>query len=108
MGLIFYASSQTAPPYHLPLPYDKLMHLLEYAVLGLLLIRAIYKTFPQYNPAILSVIAIIIGALYGAGDEFHQSFVPGRNVDMLDWAADFLGTACGSLVIFRSAKGKRR
>ncbi|MCX5731999.1 MAG: VanZ family protein, partial [Deltaproteobacteria bacterium] len=34
----------------------------------------------------------------GATDEFHQSFVPGRNADVADWMADTLGAAAGAAI----------
>lgn len=104
MGLIFYLSSQSAPPYFLTLPYDKLSHFLEYAFLALLLLRALNKTFSGHNPIILGIIAFIIAVAYAASDEFHQSFVPGRNADALDWLADSLGATAGSLIILKKGK----
>ena len=37
-------------------------------------------------------------SLFGASDEFHQSFVPGRDTDVFDWVADTLGATAGALV----------
>ena len=34
---------------------------------------------------------------YGASDEWHQSFVPGRSVDVADWIADAIGVVVGVL-----------
>lgn len=104
MGLIFYLSSQSAPPYHLILPSDKLLHFLEYMLLALLLLRALSKTFPGRLPITLGIIAFIIAVIYAASDEFHQSFVPGRNADALDWLADSFGAALGSLTILSRVK----
>ena len=99
MGLIFYLSGQSPSPYFAPLPYDKLIHFLEYALLGFFLIRAMRITFSHHNLAVLSVAAVVIAGIYGASDEFHQGFVPGRSPDMLDWAADSLGAAAAVLII---------
>ena len=35
--------------------------------------------------------AIIAASIYGASDEYHQYFVPGRVCDWVDWVADTLG-----------------
>ncbi|SHE23773.1 hypothetical protein BPUTEOMOX_1817 [methanotrophic endosymbiont of Bathymodiolus puteoserpentis (Logatchev)] len=35
--------------------------------------------------------SLIFTSLYGASDEWHQSFVPGRMSDTQDWLADTLG-----------------
>lgn len=43
--------------------------------------------------------AIGIATAYGVLDEFHQSFVPGRNPSVLDVLADFVGAALAVLII---------
>jgi VanZ family protein len=35
--------------------------------------------------------AFVVTAGFGATDEWHQSFVPGRSVELADWIADALG-----------------
>ena len=35
--------------------------------------------------------AILFSAVYGIIDELHQSLIPGRSCDILDWIADILG-----------------
>ena len=40
--------------------------------------------------------AIAISSLYGVSDEFHQRFVPGRDFDVFDMAADALGSIAGA------------
>lgn len=37
--------------------------------------------------------ALLVASAYGASDEWHQSFVPGRSTDLRDWIADTLGAA---------------
>lgn len=68
----------------------KLAHLSEYAILVLLTARAI-----QFGVSHLKW-ATIIGSLsmcviYAAGDEFHQSFVPGRTASIYDVIIDCVG-----------------
>lgn len=48
--------------------------------------------------------AIGIATAYGVLDEFHQSFVPGRNPSVLDVLADFVGAALAVLIIPRLYK----
>lgn len=68
-------------------------HGLGYALLGAALLRALARgrlsgvTWPR------AAAAVALATLYGASDEFHQSFVPGRSPDGLDVLADFLGAA---------------
>ncbi|MBA3277001.1 MAG: VanZ family protein [Chloroflexia bacterium] len=44
------------------------------------------------------LLAFALAVLYGVSDEWHQSFVPGRQPDPLDVAVDALGAACGLAV----------
>ena len=42
---------------------------------------------------------IIFLSIYGAIDEYHQTFTPGRSGnDLYDWIADFLGASFGVLL----------
>ena len=75
-----------AMPSHLHL--DKLIHLTVFAVLAWL-IRAPSKS----PPAQAAWVALALTATWGAIDEVHQAFVPGRSADVLDWCADCLGGA---------------
>lgn len=36
---------------------------------------------------------LLVVAVFGATDEWHQYFVPGRSCDIRDWTADILGAA---------------
>lgn len=45
--------------------------------------------------------AIGITTLYGVIDEFHQSFVPGRDTSIFDVLADFAGATLAVLIIPR-------
>ena len=67
---------------------DKVGHLVLYGILGATLARPLWQGVPF-------AALVLIGALYGASDEWHQSFVPGRQVSALDWIADLFGVAFG-------------
>jgi VanZ family protein len=60
-------------------------HLTEYAILALLLSRALQREMP----------AFALGVLYAVSDEFHQSFVRGRHAAPLDVAIDSIGLLIG-------------
>lgn len=107
MGLIFYLSGQNTAPYRIILPSDKLIHFLEYMLLSLLLLMALGETFSGSARTVLGIIAFTIAVIYAASDEFHQSFVPGRNADVADWLADSFGAALGSLAILSRVKPQR-
>jgi len=90
VGLIFTASSihGSAIPNFFP-NVDKLEHLLEYSLFGLLAGRAIRSTLgPTGHRVAAAFGTIALGALVGALDELYQSRVPGRSSDPLDWATD--------------------
>ena len=84
------AQANLKPPLHFP-NSDKLFHLLEYGGLGILLARALRGTLRVRMPLFAAMMAIGIGSLIGAGDEYFQSFVPGRDSSVYDWMADSLG-----------------
>jgi VanZ family protein len=92
--VIFVLSSQSHPEDNLPAFLfdfsDKVVHGIEYAVLGVLC----------YQHAI--PMAILLASLYGASDEIHQSFVPFRDSSWLDWVADTIGAAIGVLAMHRA------
>ena len=78
---------------------DKLIHFVEYGVLGFLLRRAV--GLPGVRGwALASGIAVAIGGL----DERVQSMVPGRDPSILDWCADGLGAALGAWLQPRLAR----
>ncbi len=74
---------------------DLYMHFMAYFVFGACLGLAFAK--PAEQAWIKKFIGIaVIGIIYGATDEFHQSFVPGRTPALSDLYADSLGVLCGS------------
>jgi VanZ family protein len=79
---------------------DKTAHAAEYAVLGVLLARALA------GPGWLSlrfpsvVAATVLAALYGVSDECHQLFVPGRNFEVRDMMADAAGASVATGVLW--------
>jgi hypothetical protein len=66
----------------------KLAHASEYALLGLLLVRALGR---QY-------LALVLGIAYAVTDELHQHFISGRTGAPVDVAIDALGVALGVLL----------
>ena len=68
---------------------DKLAHLLEYSLLGLLVGRAIRFTLGgSGSRGLMALLAISLGALVGFLDELYQARVPGRMSDVRDWLTD--------------------
>jgi VanZ family protein len=97
MALIFHYSSESQPMPDLTAHvWDKLLHLTEYAVLAVLFCRAFRGEGTSWATAIL--LAIAATSVYGASDEWHQSFVPLRESDIRDWVADTLGGTLGTML----------
>ena len=89
---IFWLSDQPS----LPAPMwfenqDKLYHAGAYSIMGLLAWRG-FKHLVS-SPIILALLSIAFCSLYGLSDEWHQSFVVGRESDTADWVADTIGAA---------------
>jgi VanZ family protein len=105
ISVIFALSSQA----HLQSPLrfangDKIAHLGEYLVLGLLLVRALRATLRVSRPLFAAMIAIGLVVTVGAADEFLQSFIPGRTCDIFDLLADVLGGTIAQLVYVTFAR----
>ena len=96
MGVLFYWSHQPV------LPIDQfaqrgalhtLSHIGAYAVLGWAFALAI----GQHRRGLW--IAWLLATLYGAGDEIHQSFVPGRGAFAWQVGLDSVAAAGGLLLV---------
>ena len=74
----------------------KCAHATEYAILGVLLWRALERELP----------AFLLGVAYAASDELHQHFVAGRHGSPVDVAIDAGGLAIG-LALLRAARTAR-
>ena len=95
------------PPVRLSRWDDKWAHMLIYLPLGFLLLRAFARSrWPQTKRA-LFWLTLVTGSAYGASDEIHQFFVPGRSPDWRDWIADSIGVALGAYLYFRFLKKRR-
>jgi VanZ family protein len=100
MALIFWLSGEStlpAPPGGLS---DKQAHALVYGALAALWYRALAHgcwrelTWPRGLHAAIGATA------YGATDELHQVFVPGRTADSLDLLYDATGAVCAVVIVW--------
>jgi VanZ family protein len=71
----------------------KLAHVTEYAILAMLVLRALER--PGRSVALLFLTTMAICASYAALDEFHQTFVPSRTASPVDAGIDTFGAALG-------------
>lgn len=94
-GLIFWLSAQSHYPggIELPPPLDKLAHAAAFGAFALALDLALRYTAPGLPLYRRHLLILATVALYGASDEWHQAFVPGRACAFGDWVADTLGGA---------------
>lgn len=99
MGLIFFLSAQPDLP-HAPQPWldtvlKKAGHAVLYGILARLYLWALEgQPFSFSRPRLLSLLLVL---LYGASDEAHQAFVPGRTPSLWDVLIDGIG---GGLALF--------
>jgi VanZ family protein len=99
MAAIFFASSLPTVPAIVGDTSDLLLHFVAFAGLGLLVIRAIAAGQWHRLTAGSFVRGWLITAGYGATDELHQAFVPGRFASVLDWIADAAGAAAALVIV---------
>ena len=76
----------------------KLGHLTEYAILAILLWRALRGTFTAFSRRFIAGITFLVAASFAASDEFHQSFVPTRTATVHDVFIDCVGVAVAIVI----------
>ena len=87
---------------------DKGVHFVEYGTLSVLLTHALSITAPQRRAILTWGAAVVITLVWGATDEIHQAFVPGRFSDVGDLIADGCGAVAGSLAYLLVRRGRER
>ena len=70
--------------------------------------RAVYNTKNPGSRTKLLGIVLAATLIYGASDEIHQYFVPGRNASWTDWLADTLGGLIGGYVYLWRIKATKQ
>jgi VanZ family protein len=107
--LIFVASTvpHPQPPegglaVDLPIPLDKIAHGFAYAVLGALVVRAVW---PRPARARLIVAGLLGAVAYGALLEGWQYLI-GGDAELGDMAADAVGAAIGGLLVAAPLMGR--
>jgi len=82
---------------------DKLAHMTAYAIMAWLFLRAflpVAQACLVRPPMLVFTVSVVFCSLYGLSDEWHQSFVPGRMADGMDWLADTLGALLASTIVY--------
>ena len=93
MGIIFYLSHQPGDSVKLPqfIGIDKLAHVIAYAILAGAFLYSLQPFTYDSNFTVAAIVVVLFCLLFGISDEFHQSFIPARNVSFWDVVADGLG-----------------
>ena len=76
------------------LTFDKLIHIIEYFILGILLMKSMKNVSTK-----MLIVVIPFGIFFGIIDEYLQSFISGRFSSALDVLADTIGVVIGSLLV---------
>lgn len=101
-SLIFYMSSRssikTVDVYWQDFLLKKIAHFTEYFIFSVLIYRALSNT-TNFSKKKSLVLSFIITVVYAASDEFHQSFIPGREPQIRDVAIDSIGSISALLCL---------
>ncbi len=92
-----YCESSRRLPIDLPGQSDKLLHAIAFGALAASLAWALAPGVMALGRWRLAALAFALSAVWGVLDEIHQSFVPGRDADVLDAVADATGAAAASV-----------
>lgn len=104
MGLIFFVSAQPslpAAPAWWDLILKKTMHAAAYGILTWLFLRALRGTWR--GDAWIRIVSVVLALTYALSDEYHQTFVPGRQGTWMDVAIDGVGILIVTLLDWRCA-----
>ena len=81
----------------------KSAHFIEYFILACLLFRSLKLSF-NFSLSKTLILGLLLAVLYAASDEYHQSFVAGREPALRDVLIDSVGAGFASLLIYRFPK----
>lgn len=105
IAIIFTASSLPVEPPQAEgglagfMVFKKLIHVVEYGILAVLLVRALRKSSSTKQAYLHSV---AISVLLGVADEFHQDFLAGGGTSHLhDIGLDLLGAGVAVFIIWK-------
>ena len=108
--LIFIASS--IPSRALPrlglFSWDKLLHIGEFGIFGLLLARAFDSSLSVKKLSTLVTLTVSTGVIWALLDEVHQMFVLGRNANVYDFLADALGVIIAQVIFIQVQQRRLR
>jgi VanZ family protein len=86
---------------------DTTGHALTFGGLALAVLRAVTRARVANVSGGAACLAFIVTVAYGATDEVHQRFVPGRFASVEDWIADAAGAAVALIIVVVALAGAR-
>lgn len=107
LGIFILSSIPSLAPPDLGLhSEDKIAHVFEFSIFGILLGRSgLSQRMPSKK---VYFILLAIGTLYAVMDEVHQMFVPNRFASPWDALADMIGLSIGLLIYWNWSQKKIR
>ena len=96
LWFIYFLSSKPTLPELPGTPSDKFLHFGAYGVMGALVVWAAVRGDWRRVTFRTVAFAAVCCTLYGWSDELHQGYVPLRQYDLRDLAADGIGAAVAS------------
>jgi len=85
---------------------DKLLHAVEFSVIGALLLRLLRRTSWGARATVAVLLAVVMTSAWGALDEVHQLLTPNRSSDWRDWVADTAGALVGALIYLAAVRAR--
>ena len=85
---------------------DKIFHLMAYAVLGVLAMRAVHLTWGMNKSTVFWT--ALAGLAAAAADEWHQALIPGRTVSLSDFIINAAGCGLGLMLGWMRFKQDRK
>ncbi|MBI1320727.1 MAG: VanZ family protein [Candidatus Hydrogenedens sp.] len=108
-GTIAWLSGQSDPPVPSELfpHWDKVMHVSAFGLMTVLVLLGLLRSKIRYSRVALFLLPVLFTVGFGLTDEFHQSFTPGRNVDVLDIVSDTTGALLAQAWYLLSMRSER-
>ena len=113
MGVIFGLSSvpgSSLSPMEFP-DAHLIAHSLLFGMLYYLVYRAFkYQSYSRFLSEFSLLVSLLLVMLYGASDEYHQSFTPGRSEELKDFMIDVVAAVVVLVivVIFEKVRDNRK
>jgi VanZ family protein len=86
------------------LKFDKVIHFIEYAVFAVLIFRSFSNISFLPSRRYVLWLSLFFLALFALFDEYYQSYIPGRNPDIIDLVFDICGATLIIILLYIKRK----